>query len=48
MEMRQVSAETYVVRIYRREPGQHLAGVVEFPLHENRSRFEASRNCRPS
>lgn len=41
MEMRQASVETYVVHIYRREPGQHLVGVVEFPLHEKQIPFRS-------
>ncbi len=39
MEIRQDSVETYIVRIYRREPDQSLIGIVELPLGDQHVPF---------
>ena len=39
MAIRETSVESYVVRIYRRERGQGLVGVVELPVREKQVPF---------
>ena len=46
MAIRITSVESYVVRIYRRERGQGLVGVVEFPTCEKQVVFRSFEELR--
>ena len=41
MEIRQTSVESYVVRIYRREPDHALMGIVEWPARDKKMSFQS-------